>query len=397
MAEQTRLVTAQENIKFATNMVMPEILRYMFMYLIIPITYLGSTLIVVSLQAILYISVKPFSKYVYRKINYYLCYANYAHLCFYFSWYNDSDCYVYMNKNIDNYIGKEHAYIIYNHRYEIDWCIVGNILNHFHCLGNCKGYLKNVLKYFPLIGWNCFFAENIFLQRSFDKDRRIINKQVRELVNYPDPMWLFLCPEGTRFTPDKHRYSLQYAREKGLPEFKHHLTPRTKGFVTSLAVMKGKMGAIYDITLTFDPQAVEPTFLNMLRGHKIDAHFYIKRIPLETVPEDEQGASQFLYDLFEEKDKLQESFFNTGKYCSESDTERAEKIKISPCYKLAIITAMWYSLIIVPLIYYIVKLLLTANMYSLSIILGVILLFSLMFSTMLRMNVKKSSYAIASK
>ncbi|GLV44601.1 1-Acylglycerol-3-phosphate O-acyltransferase 3 [Carabus blaptoides fortunei] len=72
----------------------------------------------------------------------------------------------------------------------------------------------------------------------------------------------------------------------------------------------------------------------MLRGRKVDAHFYIKRIPFETVPEDEQGASQFLYDLFQEKDKLQESFFNTGKYCSESGTERIEKIKTNFCYKV---------------------------------------------------------------
>ena len=36
--------------------------------------------------------------------------------------------------------------------------------------------------------------------------------------------------EGTRFTKAKHEESMKIAREKGLPELKHHLLPRTKGF-----------------------------------------------------------------------------------------------------------------------------------------------------------------------
>lgn len=36
--------------------------------------------------------------------------------------------------------------------------------------------------------------------------------------------------EGTRFTKEKHQESMKVAREKGLPELKHHLLPRAKGF-----------------------------------------------------------------------------------------------------------------------------------------------------------------------
>lgn len=36
--------------------------------------------------------------------------------------------------------------------------------------------------------------------------------------------------EGTRFTKRKHEESMRVAKEKGLPELKHHLLPRTKGF-----------------------------------------------------------------------------------------------------------------------------------------------------------------------
>lgn len=45
--------------------------------------------------------------------------------------------------------------------------------------------------------------------------------------------------EGTRFTEKKHAESIQVARVKGLPELKHHLLPRTKGFAL---LMKGSAG-----------------------------------------------------------------------------------------------------------------------------------------------------------
>jgi len=57
--------------------------------------------------------------------------------------------------------------------------------------------------------------------------------------------------EGTRFTAEKHEASKNFAKEKGLPILKHHLTPRTKGFTTSLPYLHGKFGAIYDVQLSF--------------------------------------------------------------------------------------------------------------------------------------------------
>ena len=57
--------------------------------------------------------------------------------------------------------------------------------------------------------------------------------------------------EGTRFTKEKHEASRRFAEEKGLPVLKHHLTPRTKGFTTSLPHLRGKVGGIYDVQLSF--------------------------------------------------------------------------------------------------------------------------------------------------
>ena len=46
--------------------------------------------------------------------------------------------------------------------------------------------------------------------------------------------------EATRFTPEKHAESMRVAREKGLPELKYHLLPRTKGFYLVASYVDGK-------------------------------------------------------------------------------------------------------------------------------------------------------------
>ncbi len=63
---------------------------------------------------------------------------------------------------------------------------------------------------------------------------------------------LTLFPEGTRFTQEKYAASMEVAREKGLPILKHHLLPRTRGFVASIPYLKGKVPAIYDVVVAVD-------------------------------------------------------------------------------------------------------------------------------------------------
>ena len=50
---------------------------------------------------------------------------------------------------------------------------------------------------------------------------------------------LCLFAEGTRFTPEKHEVSKEFARSRGLPVLKHHLIPRTKGFNFIMKHMEG--------------------------------------------------------------------------------------------------------------------------------------------------------------
>lgn len=111
-----------------------------------------------------------------------------------------------------------------------------------------------------------------------------------------------IFPEGTRFTPAKHRDGLNFAKEKGLPQLKYHLTPRVKGFTTTLESVDRKCGAIYDVTVTFKQNNVDnSTVTDLMMGRKMDAYLYLKRIPLDEVPMDVKGQEKFLFDLFVQK------------------------------------------------------------------------------------------------
>lgn len=79
----------------------------------------------------------------------------------------------------------------------------------------------------------------------------------------------------------------------------HHLTPRTRGFVASIPHLRGKVEAIYDIQLAFKAsEPVKPTMTNLLLGKKVEAHMYINRIPLSSVPEADEAAAQWLHDRY---------------------------------------------------------------------------------------------------
>lgn len=45
----------------------------------------------------------------------------------------------------------------------------------------------------------------------------------------------------------------------------------------------------------------QPTVKNLLQGKPLEGHLYLARIPLEDVPEDDEGAAQWLSDLYIKK------------------------------------------------------------------------------------------------
>ena len=88
-----------------------------------------------------------------------------------------------------------------------------------------------MLKYVPTVGWAWGMSDFIFLDRNWEKDKQILTNGMDALASYPSSIWLLLFAEGTRISPEKLELSQKFAKERNLHVLKHHLTPRSKGFV----------------------------------------------------------------------------------------------------------------------------------------------------------------------
>lgn len=378
-----------------------ELKKLTIVHLGIAVTFFVSGLVINLVQLILYVGLKPFNVALFRHIMYYLCYSLYSQLIFVAEWYSNSNLYLYMDQNdFEKFSGKEHVMIIQNHSYEIDWLCGWMFADKVGCLGNCKAYAKKAISFVPVMGWAWKFAEFVFLERSFEKDSETIARQLKEVFAYPDPVWLLLNAEGTRFTQKKHEASVKFAQERGLPLLKHHLIPRTKGFTTSLPTMRGRCVAIYDTSLAFKKDAkISPTISNLLNGLSVEGHLFARRIPLEDVPENEAAAAEWLQNLYREKDRIVDSFHTTGSFFETSGFKEVPvtKLKYRTCSLVNF--ALWAVFSVSLILYYLVSSFLSQNWIGLSIAIGILLTIYILMVKSINMSKisKASSYGSEAK
>ncbi|KAI8041132.1 hypothetical protein M5D96_005384 [Drosophila gunungcola] len=279
--------------------------------LLIAVTFFTAGFIINIGQLLLIIFVRPFDKRLSRSLMYYLHYSFYCILVCVAEWYAGSKLRVYIDPEDEKFFGKEHAFMLMNHTYEIDWLTIWMITDKLGVLGGTKAFAKKMLRYIPVLGW------------------------LKEVYSYPDPVWLLLNAEGTRFTKAKHELSVKFAQERGLPILKHHLIPRTKGFTTSLPTMRGVCPAIYDINLAFKRNAeTRPTTLSQLNGEPVEPYMFIRRVPLDKVPEGEKEAAAWMQNFFVEKDKIIDSFHETGSFFKASGEKEVPEKIFKPLYGL---------------------------------------------------------------
>lgn len=68
------------------------------------------------------------------------------------------------------------------------YAIVDVCAYRFILLQNAKTCAKKALRKVPIIGWGWVFAEMIFLERSWEKDKLILGTKLQSLVEYEDPI-----------------------------------------------------------------------------------------------------------------------------------------------------------------------------------------------------------------
>lgn len=324
------------------------------------LTFFVSGLVINLGQLILFICIKPFSKRLFRKIIYYLNYSLACQIVAIIERWSNVKYKVYITKKDLELTKNEHGFAISNHRYDVDWMSGWLFSDKIGIMGNVKAFVKKHATYVPVFGWLLRFGESVILERSFEKDKENIKRQVNEILDFPDPTWIVIAVEGTRFTETKHQVSVEFAKQRGLPILKHHLTPRTKGFVTCLPILKKKCQAIINFQIAFQKNE-KPTIMDFLRGKRFTAHIYIKRIPMSEVPEDEEQAAQWLHNLYVQKDKLQDSFFETGDFFKTSGVEPIEPIEINPRLASLINWVAWMIICFISLMYFTVSMIISGN------------------------------------
>ncbi|XP_032829263.2 1-acyl-sn-glycerol-3-phosphate acyltransferase delta [Petromyzon marinus] len=282
------------------------------LHLLIGYIFLVSGLIVNLLQ-LCTLPLWPINRSLYRHVNCRLAYSHWSQLVLLLEWWSGTSCTIYTDPQTYEHFGKEHAIVVLNHNFEIDFLCGWTVCERFGVLGSSKVLAKKQLSYVPLIGWSWYFLEIVFCKRSWAEDSVTVARDLQRLRDYPENFWLLLHCEGTRFTPEKHAISMEVAERKGLPKLKHHLLPRTRGFALCVQNLRGTVPAIYDCTLNFRGHT-KPSLLGVVYGRTYKADMCVRRIPMEDIPEDEKECGDWLNKLYKEKDDLQEEYEQSGKF-----------------------------------------------------------------------------------
>ncbi|TYH32117.1 hypothetical protein ES288_A01G225900v1 [Gossypium darwinii] len=268
------------------------------------ILFFISGLVVNFIQAVCFVLIRPLSKKTYRKINRVVAELLWLQLVWLVDWWAGVKINVFADNESFNLMGKEHALLLPNHRSDIDWLVGWVLAQRSGCLGSSIAVMKKSSKFLPVIGWSMWFSEYLFLERSWAKDENTIKAGLQRLRDYPQPFWLALFVEGTRFTQAKLVAAQEYATSQGLPIPRNVLIPRTKGFVSAVSHMRSFVPAIYDITVAIPKSSPSPTMLRLFKGQSSVVHVHIKRCLMKELPEMDEAVAQWCKDLFMEKDKL---------------------------------------------------------------------------------------------
>src|SRR5690606_1072162 len=125
------------------------------------------------------------------------------------------------------------------------------------------------------------------------------------------PLWLLSFPEGTRLTPKKLQMAQEFARKALLPEPRHVLIPRTRGFVASVSGLRSHLDAVYDVTVIY-PEGAPPMGVFLGQTNK-KIHIHVRRYPMNEIPQDNQELSTWILERYQEKDRYIENFKSKSK------------------------------------------------------------------------------------
>ncbi|PHT37266.1 1-acyl-sn-glycerol-3-phosphate acyltransferase 2, partial [Capsicum baccatum] len=336
-------------------------------------------------QAACFVLIRPFSKNTYRRINRILAELLWLELVWLVDWWAGVKIKVYMDSETFRLMGKEHALLIANHRSDIDWLVGWVLAQRSGCLGSALAVMKKSSKLLPVLGWSMWFSEYLFLERSWAKDENTLKSGLQRLWDYPQPFWLALFVEGTRFTQAKLLAAQEYAASSGLPVPKNVLIPRTKGFVTAVSQMRSFVPVIYDATIAIPKNSPAPTMLRICKGQSSVVHVHIKRHEMKDLPENDDAIAQWCRDIFLAKDNL------LDKHIAEDSFGEQQLQNVGRPVKSLVVVASWACIIIFTAVKFLQSTALLSSWTGLAISVALLAVITLLMQILIRFSQSERS------
>ncbi|XP_068697900.1 uncharacterized protein [Montipora foliosa] len=330
--------------------------RLPVVWLWLVLVFLASGLIINIIQLLL-LPLWFINKDLFRWINMNAVYFHWCQLTFLAEWWSGLNIKLYGTKEDMEKLGKESAICLSNHRSDVDWLIGYIVADRAGILGTCKCFMKGYLRFLPILGISWWCAEYVFLRRNWQKDQKVLETSLETLKDFPFPFWLAIFAEGTRLTEAKRQASLDYARSSGVPELKHHLLPRPRGFALTVQYFKNKVPAVYDFEVAF-PENDEPTLTRMLMGEGGDVHLWVRRIPLDEIPcGSVEDTSAWCRRAFQDKDEGMSFFVEHGRFPAEINEYPRKLRNLITCI-------LWGVVISIPLVWCTISVILSGSTVS---------------------------------
>ena len=221
--------------------------------------------------------------------------------------------------------------LIVNHRTRIDWLLMWAFLSRTDILSGLKIVLKQDMAAIPFLGWAMQTFRFIFVARRWEEDQHRIARVVSYLQDHKEAATLLIFPEGSDLSESNLAKSQSYAKEKGLPVFRHVLNPRTTGLVA----LKNFIGPaniehVYDVTMGYTDfrPGERPSDASLFSGRMPKClHFLVSRhtfaapsggvVPSEQqqgppIPATDEGFAKWIEGRFEAKELALSNFYSAS-------------------------------------------------------------------------------------
>uniref|UniRef100_A0A6U4LPK4 Phospholipid/glycerol acyltransferase domain-containing protein n=1 Tax=Phaeomonas parva TaxID=124430 RepID=A0A6U4LPK4_9STRA len=226
---------------------------------------------------------------------------------------------------------EKNAVILSNHSARIDW-VIGLFIGT--CYYSRVGFVTEAfVLLLPIVGWFRMLCEDMFVFRSFKRDKIRLEENINGFHASNVKRWVFLSPEGmicdfSDFDKKYIRDCRDFCKSRGLSPFEMCLTPRYKGITCFNKIVSNGVdepAQNISVTMTYtqdgerlvkplsDDTRVIPDLWTILSGGlDVDVHLHM----LELSNDPEVMKDQLMND-YAMKDKLLKHFWEKGRYPAE--------------------------------------------------------------------------------